>query len=173
MPIVPEDLYPPDPPIAGEEEHGDTEMNDILGAEGLDRGNSVPPPGPNQGRPTDAGGATREDGTHPDPHENEEPERHGDVGTDNLAGNIPNLLPDLRRTQGYINALRVADLGDSGMEHEDIDNLRRPEPVDDLDDPSPLLQSLSHFVNNDLASWDHYDTRCYVSPYDDYDTLTK
>jgi hypothetical protein len=114
-----------------------------------------------QGAPPEAGGTTHKDseGTCPDPHDDGEPaEHHGNVGSDNLAGNAPDLLPDLRTAQGYIDALRVADLGDSGMEQEDIDNLRRPEPVDNLDDPSPLLRSLRNFVNNDLASRDHYDT---------------
>jgi hypothetical protein len=68
------------------------------------------------------------------------------------------LLPNLQTTQGYINTLRAAVLEGSGMEQEDIDNLRRPEPVESLDDPSPLLRSLWHFVNNDLASQDHCDT---------------
>lgn len=115
--------------------------------------------GTTQRLPPEAGSTARDsEESHPDPLE-DEPERHGDVGSDNF-GNAtgPNLLPDLRTTQGYIDALRVANLGDSGMEQDDIDNLRRPGPIDNLDDPSPLLRSLRHFVNNDLASRDHYDT---------------
>ena len=42
-------------------------------------------------------------------------------------------------TQAFIDTLRAAVLEGSGMKQEDIDNLRRPEPVESLDDLSPLL----------------------------------
>ncbi len=85
-------------------------------------------------------------------------EAHGfDVGSDPT----PIHLPNLQTTQSFIDALRTAALEDSGMEPEDIEQLRSPEPECDLEDPSPLLRSLRHFINNSSASWDHYDTtRC-------------
>ena len=48
-------------------------------------------------------------------------------------------LPDLQTTQRFVDALKTASLEDSGMQPEDIDSLRDPGPVLDLEDPSPLL----------------------------------
>ncbi|KAH8978595.1 hypothetical protein EDB86DRAFT_2757020, partial [Lactarius hatsudake] len=67
-------------------------------------------------------------------------------------------LPDLQTTQHFIDALRTAVLEDTGMELDDIEQLRSPEPEHVLEDPSPLLRSLRHFINNSSASRDHYDT---------------
>jgi hypothetical protein len=66
-------------------------------------------------------------------------------------------LPKLETTQCFLDALGKASLETSGMQPEDIESLRNPGPVLDLEDPSPLLWSLCHFVNNCYASWSHYD----------------
>jgi hypothetical protein len=198
---IPNNSHPSDPPRAGEEdEDHDAEMHNHLGAQGLDRDKSVPPP--SQGPPLGAGGTTRREGTQADlgehtechgvPPPNQGPlpgagstahdegtqadlgehaKRHVDLGSNNPADNAPNLLPNLCTTQRYIDALRLATLGDSGMEQEDIENLQRPGPVDNLDDPSPLLRSLWHFVNNDLASRDHYDTTRCIELLNDPDSV--
>ena len=44
------------------------------------------------------------------------------------------------------------------MQRDDIDSLWNPGPVNDLEDPSPLLRSIWHFINNDSVSRAHYDT---------------
>ncbi|KAH8980909.1 hypothetical protein EDB83DRAFT_2189619, partial [Lactarius deliciosus] len=67
-------------------------------------------------------------------------------------------LPDLQTTQQFVDMLRVAVLEDSGMCPQDINNLRNPGQEPELADPSPLLRSIRHFVNNSSASRDHYDT---------------
>ena len=66
-------------------------------------------------------------------------------------------LPSLQTTQGFINALKVASLETSGLLAEDIESLRDPGPVLDLEDPSPLLRSLRHFINNSGSSRAHYE----------------
>ena len=43
------------------------------------------------------------------------------------------------------------------MQAEDIDELCNPGQEYTLIDPSPLLHSVCHFVNNLAASWKHYD----------------
>ena len=43
------------------------------------------------------------------------------------------------------------------MQLEDIERLRDPGPVIDLEDPSPLLRSLRHFINNAGSSRAHYE----------------
>ena len=65
-------------------------------------------------------------------------------------------IPNLQTTQGFVNVLRVASLEKSGMQPEDITSLRDLAPVLDLEDPSPLLRSLRHFINNSGSSWAHY-----------------
>ena len=65
-------------------------------------------------------------------------------------------LPNLQTTQGFIEALRLASLKKWGMQLEDIENLRDPGLVLDLEDPSPLLRSLKHFINNSGSSCAHY-----------------
>src|SRR6266702_4656476 len=66
-------------------------------------------------------------------------------------------LPDLRTTQGFIDTLQNAALTDSGMEEDDIYNMRDPGPIEDFLDPSPLLRSVRHFINNASASRGHYE----------------
>jgi hypothetical protein len=66
-------------------------------------------------------------------------------------------LPDLQTMQKFIEVLCVAVLDDSGMDTEDIENLRNPGPALDLLDPLPFLRSLRHFINNAGLSRDHYD----------------
>lgn len=66
-------------------------------------------------------------------------------------------LPKLQTTQKFIDSLRVASLDDAGMDPEDLETLRNPGPTPDLVNPSPLLHSLRHFINNAGASRDHYD----------------
>lgn len=65
-------------------------------------------------------------------------------------------LPNLQSTQGFVDALRVASLEKSGMWSETIESLRDPGPVSDLEDPSPLLRLLRHFINNCGSSCAHY-----------------
>jgi hypothetical protein len=66
-------------------------------------------------------------------------------------------LPKLETTQRFVDALRTVSLENSGMQPIDIENLRNPGPVLDLLDPSPLLRSLRHFINNASSSRAHYD----------------
>ena len=66
-------------------------------------------------------------------------------------------LPKLQATQSFVDALKVASLENSGMQQDDIDSIRDPGPVLDLEDPSPLLRSLRHFINNTGSSWAHYE----------------
>ncbi|KAF8264363.1 hypothetical protein EI94DRAFT_1593606, partial [Lactarius quietus] len=66
-------------------------------------------------------------------------------------------LPKLRTTQEFIDMLRVASLDDTGMNTEDLYTLRNPEPTLELVDPSPLLHSIRHFINNNKCSRDHFD----------------
>ena len=65
-------------------------------------------------------------------------------------------LLNLQATQGFINTLKVASLENSGMQQDDIDSIHDPSPVLDLEDLSPLLRSLRHFINNTGSSWAHY-----------------
>jgi hypothetical protein len=66
-------------------------------------------------------------------------------------------LPDLQTTQQFVDLLRIAVLEDSGMSIEDIENLRNPGQEPALVDPSPLLRSIRHFINNTGSSREHYD----------------
>jgi hypothetical protein len=66
-------------------------------------------------------------------------------------------LPDLQTTQHFIDSLHTAVLDGAGMDPEDLENLCNPGPSLDLLDPSPLLRSIRHFINNANASQDHYD----------------
>ncbi|KAH8979255.1 hypothetical protein EDB92DRAFT_1778286, partial [Lactarius akahatsu] len=65
-------------------------------------------------------------------------------------------LPDLQTTQRFIQLLGAATLENSAMLPEDIESLRDPGPVD-LEESSPLLRSLRHFINNANSSRAHYD----------------
>ncbi|KAI9437307.1 hypothetical protein H4582DRAFT_1778622, partial [Lactarius indigo] len=67
-------------------------------------------------------------------------------------------LPDLQTTEQFIEMLHVVVLKDSGMCPEDIGSLRNPAQEPELANPSLLLRSIRHFVNNASASRDHYDT---------------
>ncbi|KAH9022586.1 hypothetical protein EDB84DRAFT_1274524 [Lactarius hengduanensis] len=69
----------------------------------------------------------------------------------------PIHLPDLQTTQQFIDLLCTAVLDESVTDPEDLYNLRNPEPPLEFLDPSPLLRSLRHFINNAGASRDHYD----------------
>jgi hypothetical protein len=66
-------------------------------------------------------------------------------------------LPKLQTTQKFIDLLRTASLDDSGMDSEALETLRNPQPMIDLLDPSPILCSLRHFINNAGSSRDHFD----------------
>ena len=44
------------------------------------------------------------------------------------------------------------------MQDDDIVSLREPGPDRKLLNPSPLLRSVRHFVNNDQSSREHYET---------------
>ena len=69
-------------------------------------------------------------------------------------------LPRLQMTQAFMDLLHVATLNDSGMDSDDILTLHNPEAGIagyDLVNPSQLLRSLQHFINNASASCDHYD----------------
>ena len=61
-------------------------------------------------------------------------------------------LPHLQIAQQYIDLMRSAELGKSGMQLEDIDTLRNPAHAETLVEPSPLLRSVRHFINNSAAS---------------------
>lgn len=74
--------------------------------------------------------------------------------TDNDPGIVIHL-PSLQSTQGFIYALITTQLDKSGMQLEDIESLQDPGPVSSIKDPSPLLRSLRHFINNSGSSWDH------------------
>jgi hypothetical protein len=67
-------------------------------------------------------------------------------------------LPQLQTAQQYLDLLRSASLESSGMKADDIDDLRSPGQDYTLVDPSPLLRSVRHFINNSTASRKHYET---------------
>ena len=67
-------------------------------------------------------------------------------------------LPKLQTTQDFIDLIHEAVLDGSGMRDDDINALRNPGPEHKLLDPSPLLRSVRHFINNDLSSRQHYET---------------
>ena len=67
-------------------------------------------------------------------------------------------LPQLQTMQQYLDLLQTASLDASGMQAEDIDDLHNPGQDYTLVDPSPLLCSVCHFINNLTASWKHYET---------------
>ena len=67
-----------------------------------------------------------------------------------------NLL-DLQTSQKFLDRLRTASLEDTAMDPEDISTLRNHEAGSGLLDPSPLLRSIQHFVNDASASRYHYD----------------
>jgi Transposase family tnp2 len=67
-------------------------------------------------------------------------------------------LPQLQLAQQYIDLLRSAALDKSGMQSDDIDELRNPTQTYTLVDPSPLLRSVRHFINNSSASRKHYES---------------
>ena len=71
-------------------------------------------------------------------------------------------LPDLQTTQRFVDLLRTASLEETGMDPDDILNMRNPEAGFDLLDSSPLLRSIRHFINNSSASRDHYDRICEI-----------
>ena len=84
--------------------------------------------------------------------------REGD-GDEDHATSI--ALPKLQMTQAFVDLLRIASLDNSGMDEDMLASLRRPE-LDvvyelELKNPSPLLRSLHHFINNSGSSRDHYD----------------
>ena len=71
-------------------------------------------------------------------------------------------LPDLRKTQQFVDALGLASLEALGMQEEDIDSLHDLGPILDLKDPSPLLRSLRHFISNASSSQAHYSATCEI-----------
>jgi hypothetical protein len=101
------------------------------------------------GSPAPSGSAT------PGDHEDMRPDPAGGIGEDECTTTVH--LPDLRTAQQFINMLKSAVLEDTGMKAEDINDLRNPGPNQDLVDPSPLLRSLRHFINNTLSSRKHYE----------------
>ena len=66
-------------------------------------------------------------------------------------------LPQLQIAQLYIDHLRSASLDSSGMHADDVNDLRNPGQQYTLEDPSPLLRSVRHFINNLSASRKHYE----------------
>ena len=61
-------------------------------------------------------------------------------------------------THHFIETLRASTLEGSGMQQDNIDSLWIPGPVNNLEDPFPLLRSLWHFINNGSVSMAHYNT---------------
>ena len=66
-------------------------------------------------------------------------------------------LPHLQIAQQYIDLMRSAELGKSGMQLEDIDTLCNLAHAETLVEPSPLLRSVHHFINNSAALRKHYE----------------
>ena len=93
--------------------------------------------------------------------ENISPEPLRRDGNDNDTGLLIHL-PDLQTTQKFVDLLRTASLEVTAMDSEDVFSLRNPEPGFDLLDPSPLLRSIRHFINNASASRTHYDGICEI-----------
>ena len=119
-----------------------THKEQHLGGDNLRVPSPEPPPGT-----TEAGQSGQHNSIEPDPLEQEPTE-------DDPGATI--WLPNLQTTQRFVDALRMASLENSGMQLEDIDSLWDPGLVLDLEDPSPLLRSLRHFINNSGSSWAHY-----------------
>jgi hypothetical protein len=66
-------------------------------------------------------------------------------------------LPHLQIMQQYLNFMQSAELGKSGMQPEEIEDLCNPVQAYMLVDLSPLLHSVRHFVNNSSSSQKHYE----------------
>ena len=67
-------------------------------------------------------------------------------------------LPQLQIAQRYIDLLHCASLESSDMQAEDTLDLHNLGQEYMLEDPSPLLRSIRHFINNSTASSrKHYD----------------
>ena len=115
-----------------------------LGGDDFQVPSPEPPPSANE-----AGRSGQHNSIEPDPLEQEP--------TDDDPG-AAIRLPNLQVTQGFIDELGVASLENSAMQSEDIESIRDPGPVLDLEDPSPLLRSLRHFVNNSGSSRAHYES---------------
>ena len=128
---------------AGPSDLGAHEDHD-LGGDDFRVPSPEPPPCDN-----DAGQSGQRHSIEPDPLEQEP--------TDDSPG-VAIRLPNLQATQGFIDALRAASLENSAMKQEDIESIRDPGPVLDLKDPSPLLRSLRHFINNSGSSRAHYES---------------
>ena len=64
--------------------------------------------------------------------------------------------------QKFLDILHTVSLEDTGMDPQDILALRDPDSGFDLLDPSPLLCSMRHFINNSGSSHDHYDGICKI-----------
>lgn len=80
-----------------------------------------------------------------------------------LDGNPVSIeLPKLQTTQSFIDLLHVAVLEGSGMHDDEIRGLCEPGPKHELLDPSPLVCSVWHFVNNSLSSCNHYETLRWI-----------
>ena len=94
-------------------------------------------------------------GTHVDSHATS----GDDLGTSSERRDVVAMieLPQLQIAQQYINLLHAAALDSSGMQADDIDDLRNPGQEYTLVDPSPLLRSVRHFINNSTTSRKHYD----------------
>ncbi|KAF8262074.1 hypothetical protein EI94DRAFT_1809337 [Lactarius quietus] len=93
-----------------------------------------------------------------------------DTTEDDPAVVIP--LLKLKATQDFIDTLKVASLETSGMQQDDIDSICDHSPVLDLEDPSPLLRLLRHFINNAGSSQAHYNgiwaIELHNNPLDDF-----
>jgi hypothetical protein len=68
-------------------------------------------------------------------------------------------LPHLHMVPQYIDLLRTGTLENSGMQPDEIEDLRNPDQeITPLVEPLPLLRSILHFINNSTASRKHYES---------------
>jgi hypothetical protein len=67
-------------------------------------------------------------------------------------------LPKLQMTQSFIDFLWVAILEGSRMDKDEIRGLHEPRQGHKLLDPSQLVCSIQHFLNNTQSSHKHYET---------------
>jgi hypothetical protein len=138
----PSELEPP-PPL------------DDTGYEDLNAGHPEPGPNTSEAGQSETGPATSATG-QPTEREAIVPEDLVRPPDEDDPGEIIRL-PKLETTQLFVNTLRTVSLENSGMLVEDIESIRNPSPAWDLEDPSPLLRSLRHFINNASSSRAHYD----------------
>ena len=135
---------------------GDSDMpDDIPDIDISQPGNSGPSEELDVPQPDEPAGSDPDLGEYEDSHMHSGDDWHPPPEDRDLVATIQ--LPQLQIAQQYIELLHSATLDSSGMLADDIADLRNLGQEYTLMDPSPLLRSICHFVNNLTASRKHYE----------------